>query len=48
MLEELCFLGYESLSVLLLGERLWMAALGIVQNKAQSELQQAALEKQQH
>lgn len=42
------YLGYESLSVLLLGERLWMAALGIEQNKAQSELQQAALEKQQH
>lgn len=42
------YLGYESLSVLLLGERLWMAALGIEENKAQSELQQAALEKQQH
>lgn len=42
------YLGYESLSVLLLGERLWMVALGIEQNKAQSELQQAALEKQQH
>lgn len=39
---------WGSLCVLLLGERLWMAALGIVQNKAQSEPQQAALEKQQH
>lgn len=48
MLEELCYLGCESLCVLLLGERLWMAALGIVQNEAHSELQQAALEKQQH
>lgn len=41
--------GCESASVrLLLRQRLWMAALGIQQNKAQSELKQAALEKQQH
>lgn len=41
--------GCESVSVrLLLRQRLWMAALGIQQNKAQSELKQAALEKQQH
>lgn len=48
LLEELCYLEYERLSVLLLGDCLWMAALGIEQNKAQNELQQAALEKQQH
>lgn len=41
--------GCESESVrLLLRQRLWMAALGIQQNKTQSELKQAALEKQQH
>lgn len=42
--------GCESASVrlLLLRQRLWTAALGIQQNKAHSELKQAALEKQQH
>lgn len=35
-------------SICAAAERLWMAALGIEQNKAQSELKQAAPEKQQH
>lgn len=42
------YLGYESVSVLLLREHLWMAALGTEQNKAQSTQKQAALEKRQH